>query len=137
MYQAKFSSETPTLQHLSSQNVLIKTSEIQHSLMNLKMLIYLLYIRKKTIMISQIIDQLVFCHFYQNHLNVFYMSKQKAIPKIYCNNIREDFEKNSARNIRHQQYLENGKKSQIMAEVALHFWQIFQRLLQQYSLYNL
>ena len=32
-------------------------------------------------------------------LNVFYMSKLIAIPKIYCQNIREDFERNSAANI--------------------------------------
>ena len=31
--------------------------------------------KKKTVMISQFIDQLAFCLFYQNHLNVFYMSK--------------------------------------------------------------
>ena len=29
----------------------------------------------ETTMINQIMDQLVFCHFYQNFLNVFYMSK--------------------------------------------------------------
>ena len=31
--------------------------------------------KKKTVMISRFIDQLAFCLFYQNHLNVFYMSK--------------------------------------------------------------
>ena len=74
------------------------------------MLTYLLCLRKKTVMISQIIDQLAFCLFYQNHLNVFYMSKQIAILKIYFQNIREDFEKNSAPNIHYQQCLKNGKK---------------------------
>ena len=44
-------------------------------------------------MISQIIDQLAFCHFYQNHFNVFYMKKEKPLPKTYCQNIREGFEK--------------------------------------------
>ena len=54
---------------------------------------YLLYITKKTAMISQIIDQLAFCHFYQNHFKVFYMKKEKPLPKTYCQNIREGFEK--------------------------------------------
>ena len=44
-------------------------------------------------MISQIIDQLGLCHFCQNSLSVFYLSKQIAIPKIYCQDIRKDFKK--------------------------------------------
>ena len=72
------------------------------------MLIYLLYIRKKAVILSQIIDQLAFCLFFQNHLNVFYMSKQIAILKVYFQNIREDFEKNLApNNIHYQQSLKS------------------------------
>ena len=44
-------------------------------------------------MISQVIDQSVFCHFCKDHLNVFYTNKQIVILKIYCHNIMENFEK--------------------------------------------
>ena len=49
------------------------------------MLIYLPYIRKKTVIISQLIDQLVFYHFYQNHLNVFYkrFSSQHSLLAMF------------------------------------------------------
>ena len=52
-----------------------KASKIQHSLMSWGMLIYLLYIRKEAVMISQIIGQLAFCLFCQGHLCVFYMGE--------------------------------------------------------------
>ena len=58
-----------------------------------------IYLLCKTVMIFQITDQLVFCNFYENHLSVFYMSKQIAVRKIYSQNIREDFEKKLAPNI--------------------------------------
>ena len=74
------------------------------------MLIYLLDIRRKTVMISQIIDQSAFCLFYQNHLNVFYMSNQIAIQKIYFQNIRDDLEKKIVPSMHYQQCLKNGKK---------------------------
>lgn len=61
------------------------------------------YIRSKT---SQIIVQLVFYHFYQNHSSIFYMSK--VMSKIYY------FEKNSAANILYEksnEVLDNGGSS--------------------------
>lgn len=61
------------------------------------------YIRSKT---SQIIVQLVFYHFYQNHSSIFYISK--VMLKIYY------FEKNSAANIHYEksnEVLDNGGSS--------------------------
>lgn len=61
------------------------------------------YIRSKT---SQIIVQLVFYHFYQNHSSIFYMSK--VMSKIYY------FEKKSAANILYEksnEVLDNGGSS--------------------------
>ena len=61
------------------------------------------YIRSKR---SQIIVQLVFYHFYQNHSSIFYMSK--VMSKIYY------FEKNSAANILYEksnEILDNGGSS--------------------------
>lgn len=61
------------------------------------------YIRSKT---SQIIVQLVFYHFYQNHSSIFYMSK--VMSRIYY------FEKNSAANILYEksnEVLDNGGSS--------------------------
>ena len=61
------------------------------------------YIRSKR---SQIIVQLVFYHFYQNHSSIFYMSK--VMSKIYY------FEKNSAANILYEksnEVLDNGGSS--------------------------
>lgn len=61
------------------------------------------YIRSKT---SQIIVQLVFYHFYQNHSSIFYMSK--VMSRIYY------FEKNSAANILYEksnEILDNGGSS--------------------------
>ena len=61
------------------------------------------YIRSKT---SQIIVQLVFYHFYQNHSGIFYMSK--VMSRIYY------FEKNSAANILYEksnEVLDNGGSS--------------------------
>ena len=52
-------------------------------------------------MISQIIDQLAFFHFYQNYLSVIYMNKYKAITKIWCQNFKEDLEENLPPNIHH------------------------------------
>ena len=59
------------------------------------------YIRSKR---SQIIVQLVFYHFYQNHSSIFYISK--VMLKIYY------FEKNSAANIHYEksnEVLDNGR----------------------------
>ena len=61
------------------------------------------YIRSKR---SQIIVQLVFYHFYQNHSSIFYISK--VMLKIYY------FEKNSAANIHYEKWnevLDNGRSS--------------------------
>ena len=42
-------------------------------------------------MIIQIIDRLAFCLFYQNHLNVFYMSHTKDILSKYQGGFRKKF----------------------------------------------